>query len=95
MGRNFLIIMVFMGIFSCMATGLRPSASSPRSFDNYTQQSGTGSKSRSDEPTTGLDGNAVALDRSPDGHFYADVEINGATVTCWRHRAPAAPLLYP
>ncbi|MFL6728469.1 MAG: TIGR02281 family clan AA aspartic protease [Sphingomicrobium sp.] len=26
------------------------------------------------------DGLAVQLDRSPDGHFYADVEINGAPV---------------
>ncbi|MEO7540560.1 MAG: TIGR02281 family clan AA aspartic protease [Sphingomicrobium sp.] len=72
-----------MGMFSAMAGGLRSSASSPPSFDHYAKKYGdssAGSKSRPDDSTTGLDGNAVALDRSDDGHFYADVEINGTSV---------------
>src|SRR6476619_3850934 len=83
MGRTFLIIMVMMGLFGAMAGRMQPSSKSPSSFVHYTQQyanSSVGSKHRSNDTTDELDGNAVALDRSADGHFYADVEINGTQV---------------
>lgn len=83
MGRTFLIIMAIMGMFSAMAGNMRPSGTGPRGFEHYAQQNGDSSgssKTRSDDSTTGIGGNSVALDRSADGHFYANVEINGTTV---------------
>ena len=83
MGRNLLIIMAMLGLFGAMAGRIQSPAKSSSSFDQYAKQdadSSSGSKSRSDDSTTVIDGDAVALDRSADGHFYADVEINGTTV---------------
>lgn len=78
MGRNFLIIMAAMGLFSAIA-GRAPQRDIPDG--NFK------SRGASDAPSTsagtsggGEQGNAVTLDRSSDGHFYADVEINGTPV---------------
>jgi aspartyl protease family protein len=84
MGRNLLIFMALMGMFGAMAGRMQPSARSSSSFDRYANQYG-GSSAGSDKRSggsdmTSIDGNAVALDRSPDGHFYADVEVNGTNV---------------
>jgi len=71
-----------MGMFGAMAGRMQPSARSSSSFDRYANQyGGSGSDKRSGgSDMTSIDGNAVALDRSPDGHFYADVEVNGTNV---------------
>lgn len=80
MGRTFLIVMALMGFFSAMASRVPGPASAKRGVDQYSAQY-DGSSSRlerkSAEP---VDGSAVALERSADGHFYADVEINGTAV---------------
>ena len=82
MGRNFLIFIVMLGLFGAMAGRIQSPAKSSSSFDQYAKQdAGSSAEQRSsDSETTAIDGNAVALDRSADGHFYADVEINGTTV---------------
>jgi aspartyl protease family protein len=80
MGRSFLIIMMVLGLFSAMIGRKQSPAKSSSGFDQYSKQStDSGQRSGSSE-TTPLDGNAIALDRSADGHFYADVEINGTLV---------------
>ena len=84
MGRTFLIIMMFMGLFGAMAGRLHSPAKSSDSFDHYAKQYGDSSARRDSRSgssdTTPIDGSAIALDRSSDGHFYADVEINGTLV---------------
>ena len=84
MGRTFLIFIFCIGIFGAMAGRLGSSAKPSSSFDRYANQY-DGSSSSSDRRTsnsekTPIDSSAIALDRSADGHFYADVEINGTMV---------------
>ena len=83
MGRTILIVMAMMGLFGAMAGRIQAPAKSPDNFDHYANQysdSSASSKRGSDNSTTAMDGNSVALDRNADGHFYADVEINGTLV---------------
>ena len=83
MVRNLLIFMGLMGLFSAMAGRLQSQAKSSSNFDHYAKEYGGSSSSPSrprDSETAAMDGSGVALDRSADGHFYADVEINGTIV---------------
>ena len=86
MARNYLIVIFFMGLFSammsnCSSRGTFRSASasttateSPRVFDRRSDgSSGSGSSSYND-------GSTVELQREDDGHFYADVQVNGSTL---------------
>lgn len=86
MGRLYLILITFLGMFGCMASSLNragsPSAS--RSFHDYAEERGIGasvrdSRSGEAQPET-ADDNAIVLNRQGDGHFYADVEVNGTTI---------------
>lgn len=83
MGRTLLIVMAMMGLFGAMAGGLHLPGGSSSSIDHG--KHGLALSARA-EPlpkaaeATAFDGNGVALDRSGDGHFYADVEINGTLV---------------
>ncbi|MEO7634149.1 MAG: TIGR02281 family clan AA aspartic protease [Sphingomicrobium sp.] len=80
MGRSFLILMALVGFFSAMAHRTPGPARSEHGVDQYAAQF-DGSSGRSErKPSEPVDGNAVALERSGDGHFYADVEINGTPV---------------
>lgn len=80
MGRNFLILMAAMGLFSAIA-GNTPQRSIPDGTAKPDEtQSGQSSSDEASGPSDLLDGNAVALERNDDGHFYADVEINGTPV---------------
>jgi len=88
MGRNFLIMIVFMGLFSAMmsncssrSSGTFRSASastagtqSPRVLERRSSGSSSGNS------TTYNDGSTVELQRENDGHFYADVQVNGSTL---------------
>lgn len=85
MGRTFLIIMAAMGLFSALASRIGPPVDSSN-FDRAAIQYGGASIASDGEPgaprvetTSGL-GGEIALERGADGHFYADVEINGAQV---------------
>ncbi|WP_309661720.1 TIGR02281 family clan AA aspartic protease [Sphingomonas sp.] len=84
MGRYLLIIMVFMGLFGAMAGRFQPTTGQSSNGDHIARPSAgssTGPEKRANNSETpAIDGNAVALDRSADGHFYADVEINGTLV---------------
>ena len=55
-----------------------------RSIPDDTQHSSSdgpdSSSSEARDSSDLLDDDAVTLERSSDGHFYADVEINGSTV---------------
>lgn len=80
MGRTFLILMVVMGFFSAFLSHVPAAKKSSGSFDQYAKQDDRPSESNTATASAPVDGNSVALERSSDGHFYADVEINGAPV---------------
>lgn len=80
MGRLYLIIVCFLGIFGCMASKLTPNApsmarSSVADFSPQVITAGSGPKVEKSD-----NGDAIVLDRHDDGHFYADVDVNGVTL---------------
>jgi aspartyl protease family protein len=85
MGRSFLILMVFMGLFAAMMSNCSSRPGSSRSAgpvvvaSDEAADSGA-SRKRSGASSVSSDGSSVEIERSSDGHFYADVQINGAPV---------------
>lgn len=81
MGRAFLVaIFAFGAIASVLTTGGPPeSEAAPANADE-----GATAKSPSSEelsaPAQEPSGEAIELDRRSDGHFYADVEVNGQPI---------------
>src|SRR5688572_28699688 len=81
MGRTYLIFIVAMGLAGALAgqvgtpDGLHSinSGASPESAETSADASSSFSQS------TGAD--ALLLDRRADGHFYADVEVNGVPIS--------------
>lgn len=82
--RGYLVFMVVLGMFASMlGSGLSRSSSrggdeASRRFEEAVGQEES-SKDDSSAGSRTADG-AVELERSGDGHFYADVRINGAPV---------------
>jgi aspartyl protease family protein len=87
MGRNILIIMAAVGFLS-VASGRIGAPDSSSNFETSKQYgssipSVTGSGDSDSESNSGSSyssGSEISLERRPDGHFYADVEINGSSV---------------
>jgi aspartyl protease family protein len=88
MGRVCLIIIILCGIFAAlMPSGEKPSALSGQVGGTFSERSrphesrglGPYSASVASSPGT-VSGQGVTLDRAPDGHFYADAQVNGTTV---------------
>ena len=79
--RGWLVIIFAMGLFVSVLNTAAPGGSSVSNFDKQrlsdANQSAEGGEAKSDAPA---EAGAVELERSYDGHFYADVEINGASV---------------
>ena len=85
MGRNFLITIFLMGFFGAMISNCAarvPSSSGAQAFQERAAESGLvpGKDSGRSESSRITEEGAIELQRSADGHFYADVQINGATV---------------
>ena len=84
MGRAYLIFIVCAGMFGAIL-GQGGGSSTPTSnsmqsaSDSDVGDSGSSSSSSSSNSSNPQDG-AVELQRSGDGHFYADVQINGTSV---------------
>lgn len=82
MVRGWLIVVFFMGLFVSVLNTAAPSGSDSverfkaKAAESSREFAGTSSTASSDVAQDGT----VELDRSSDGHFYADVEINGAQV---------------
>jgi len=83
MGRTILIIMAAIGLFSAIAGRLGTSGD-PTAFDRAAKPSAAslamGGEPISSRAETSSSGAEMVLERGSDGHFYADVEINGAPV---------------
>jgi aspartyl protease family protein len=91
MARNYLIVVFFMGLFAAMMSNCSSRGSGPfRSVSPSAAATGTtrsfGSVSASDGSSSSgsgssyNDGSSVELQRNGDGHFYADVQVNGSTL---------------
>ena len=82
MGRTYLIVMVFLGLFGAMAGRMGKPSGSPDAFEHYSNQVGGAGESVVESPKKAArdHGDAIVLDRRSDGHFYADVKLNGTTV---------------
>ena len=81
MGRNFLIYIFLFGAFaSVMTSGV--STPTNGTFEERGEKPAFYSSDFSSEEDGGEPATAgtVELDRSPDGHFYADVEVNGQRI---------------
>lgn len=83
MGRTFLIIMAGMAFLS-VATGRIGAPSSSGNFDSSKRYGSTiptvSGSGESEAESSYSSGREVTLERGSDGHFYADVEINGSQV---------------
>lgn len=81
--RNYLIIMVVVGILgSCLGRGTSSSRSREHAIFQEAAEAQRRQSSESEESGGSFDNRdgSVELNRSGDGHFYADVTINGAAV---------------
>jgi len=78
--RSWLVLVVVIGMVSSMVTTCasqrRIATSGAQSGSSEAASLAAGSPASSPGPSDG----EVRLDREPNGHFYADVEINGAKV---------------
>jgi aspartyl protease family protein len=83
MGRVYLICVILLGMFGCMMShGMsRPSSSSGQLERGFKDAHFGGSPATESGPdsTKPADG-SVELERDSNGHFYADVEINGSRI---------------
>ena len=82
MGRFYLIAIVVMGVFASILNTAAPSGSSSKNdfLAKARADADSSDSGWSDEPRTSTQEGTVELERSSDGHFYADVRINGASV---------------
>jgi aspartyl protease family protein len=82
MGRSFLFLIFCAGLFGTMASNFELPA--PRKEATAKTQivdpSPDPSSSQADAGTIASLSGQTIIERSPDGHFYADVDINGATI---------------
>jgi aspartyl protease family protein len=83
MGRGYLLFIVIAGMFGALVSTC--SSGQMRSGDHVfvEQASRAGdetARSRSGGASSITSEGAIELPRSADGHFYADVDINGATI---------------
>ena len=84
MARGYLMFIVLAGIFAWIAGGLvsPPAGNGPGRSTHMVGEAPTDSTAASAEAENPADANdgAVRLERDSNGHFYADVQINGATI---------------
>src|SRR5689334_8103521 len=87
MARNYLILVFFMGLFAAMMSncssrgaGTFSSTGSAMVKSESQRVAGTSSGSSGSSSSTYNDGSTVELQRESDGHFYADVQVNGSNL---------------
>ncbi len=75
MARNYLIFLLVVGVFTSMLPSRQPMNSTPAASIERAD-----SKQPESNPASNSFSDAIELKREFNGHFYADVEINGAPV---------------
>ncbi len=88
MGRLYLIIIILGAMFAAlMPSGDKPSPLSGKVGGTFSHESRPYQARRPDPFIVNaasspgvVSGQGITLDRAPDGHFYADAQVNGTTV---------------
>ena len=83
MGRTYLICVILLGMFACaIGRGSSSPSATHRDFEQRFKgpQFGNSSGNEESADSTGPADGSVELDRDSDGHFYADVEVNGTRI---------------
>jgi aspartyl protease family protein len=83
MGRTYLVCIILLGMFGCVITrsGHAPSARSGDFAREFKEpRFGKSSTDEASASSSGPSDGSVQLERDSDGHFYADVEINGQRI---------------
>lgn len=85
--RGYLFVIVMLGVSASMMSNLATRVSSPSETrspvhgqDADAEQESSGDASEYEARMSNSSDHEVRLERNEDGHFYADVEINGARV---------------
>lgn len=78
MGRIYVFIVAALGLFGWLASNL-PSPRAPAAGDGTVPTALTFEPAPTQPQFTDQDG-SVELQRQPDGHFYADVRVNGTYI---------------
>ena len=76
MAKNYLIFLLVAGVFTSMLPSRQPVNSVPAQAVPESRYSESGRSQSNDNSTS----DAIQLTREFNGHFYADVEINGSPV---------------
>ena len=82
MGRSFLFVVFCAGLFGVMASNFElpaPRKAAANDVQMVEPEAAPQPSSAMSQTIANLAGEAV-IERSPDGHFYADIEVNGATI---------------
>lgn len=84
MGRNFLLyVLGFGALMSLLTSGPSPPSDGGGTFksdSNDTYSSASAAGDMGGDSGGWSNGEAIELERSNDGHFYADVEVNGRPI---------------
>lgn len=83
MAKEYLVFIVGLGMFSSvvMNGASRPSSSNQDNFDRiYRENKEAAALARAGPDNANPNGDEVRLERSYDGHFYADIAINNVPV---------------
>ena len=80
MERGALIFLVLVGVFSAMLGGSLSVPSRPDGADQARVIKVAAGESPISATVASVSGDAVELERNMDGHFYANVEINGTPI---------------
>ena len=83
MGRNYLIIMIAIGLMAAFAGRMPESGKAAPSATPDASSAASGPTSEDTATTYGQSSNGqqLVLERRGDGHFYADVEVNGVPIS--------------
>ena len=81
MGRSYVFFVLLLGAFAWMVGGLRQSDAGTVDVEQASSAAPVDSADGSERLLGHFaEGQAIRLPRSPDGHFYADIEINGQRI---------------
>ena len=77
MGRIYLILILAIGVMGAFAGTLQAPRTAPAHSADLAERQAAASGDPAPAYAQASSGNELVLDRRDDGHFYADVEVNG------------------
>ena len=81
MGKTYLVIIVAMGLAGALAGRFGSPGRTGQSATTASPESSVASADLVSSFSRSSSANALVLDRRDDGHFYADVEVNGVPIS--------------